>query len=139
MNMLDKNFLQSFLRVNNASPNMSDAEVRVVLERAGWSASEVAAALTLLRSEPSPAPNDRSNIPFQSGMEFSSSQLSELLGVDVVIDPGRLQEHQGVMQGGAFSLRYVVTVFGTIVLATGLALGAGLFSAFMLEIGPFNT
>jgi len=137
--MLDKNFLQSFLRVNNASPDMSDAEVRTVLGRAGWSESEIAAAIVLLRTETPSVQKGEANLPFRPDMEFSSSQLSELLGVDVVIDPGRMHTQEGILQGTSFSLRHALSVMGIIFLATGLALGAGIFSAYMFEIGPFQS
>ncbi len=137
--MLDKNFVESFLRVNDASKSMSDTEVRTILGKAGWSESEVSAAVTLLRSESTPKIGaDDTHLPFRPGMEFSSSQLSQLLGVDVVIDPGRLSEGQGAIREKTFSIQQVLSIIGVISLATGLAIGAGIFSAFLLEIGPFH-
>lgn len=137
--MLDKNFLQSFLHVNNASESMSDVEVRAVLQKAGWSESEVLTALALLRSKTNPSTESAgTHMPFHQGMEFSSSQLSHLLGVDVEIDPGRLQTYQGAVSGSTFSLQQLISGVGIVLLATGLAVGAGLFLAYVSETGPFH-
>ncbi len=138
--MLDKNFLQSFLKVNNASETMSDADVRKVLQTAGWSESEVVAAVSLLRSgSTSPdASIGQSMKNFRSDMEFSSSQLSDLLGIDVVIDPHRVRN--GVLihaDNTKFIIARVLTSVGIAALAIGLALSMGVGSAYLFEIGPF--
>jgi hypothetical protein len=134
--MLDKHFLQSFLRVNT-SERMSDAEVREVLIKAGWGEHEIAAGLALLRNKAMPV--EESKQSFRPDLEFSSEQLSALLGVDISIDPHALTERQAAAQ--ALSPREVAAqaalVIGVIVLSLGLAIGGGIFALFMLELGPF--
>ncbi len=123
---------------------MSDEEVRAVLVKAAWSKSEIDAALALLRTggQGSIAPGSSANA-FNPDMEFSSKQLSSLLGVDVVVDPGRLAYHYPSGGGPTPVLRgvliRVLSGFAVITLSLGLALAAGISFLYYLEIGPFRT
>lgn len=137
--MLDKNFLQSFLKVNNASENMSDAEVRKVLETAGWSQTEIDAALSLLRTgvQGSTETIGKPLARFHPDMEFSSNQLSSLLGLDVTIDPENVKRGiTGVATSGHIFSDIIFWFFIT-VLATALAAGMGVGSAYYFQLGPF--
>ncbi len=143
-NMLDRHFLQSFLKVNNASPSMSDEEVRNVLTKAAWSKSEIDAAMTLLRTgaQGSITPHSPGADVFNPNMEFSSKQLSNLLGVDVVVDPGRLQyqypagAHAGASTTHTVIVR-IISGFGIAILSLGLAIAVGTSFLYYLKIGPF--
>jgi hypothetical protein len=146
--MLDKQFLQSFLKLNNASEQMSDADVRGVLSGAGWTESEAEAAIALLRSD---AQNAQSLFASQSATlggtsfrpgsdEVSSSQISSLLGVDVEIDPRRLRQHAALANPQALHHTLVRTMIGSaiVVFSMGLAAMVGMGFFFFLEIGPFR-
>ncbi len=134
--MLDKHFLDSFLKINNASGAMTDAEVSSVLKKAGWSESEVDSALVLLRS--GAAGGKEETVPFRPDMDFSSSQLSNLLGVDVALDPQALYVPGGISSPRSRNLMTQFFVGLLIVcISLSLAAGVGFASAHFLEIGPF--
>lgn len=136
--MLDKNFLQSFLRVNNGSEDMPDTEVQQVLELAGWSKSEIDAALALLHGNgDSPRRTiTESSTNFRSDMEFSSSDLSDLLGVDVVIDPANVRTSLVAKKKAAS--RVMIVGVSIALLAFGLAMSMGFGSAYLFGIQPFG-
>lgn len=138
--MLDKHFLQSFLKVNNASAQMSDAEVHGILGKAGWSQSEVEAAIALLRSQAGSLGTPPVNL--NAGMEFSSSQLSNLLGVDVEIDPASLRRHSyhAASGVGATHDMFVHFFMGCVIVILSLvaASALGILFLYFFEIGPFH-
>ncbi len=146
--MLDKQFLQSFLKLNNASEKMSDEEVRGVLDRAGWTQSETEAALALLRSDVQNAESlfasqsaTLGGTTFRPGTDMSSAQISSLLGVDVEIDPRRVRPDRA---SGAHpqALQHTLTrtLIGSaiVLLSVGIAGMVGMGFFFFLEIGPFR-
>lgn len=145
--MLDKNFLTSFLRLNNASEQLTDDDVRATLARAGWTSSESEAAIALLRrgSGNLDLPNQGSATAFRPDMEFSSTQLSNFLGVDIQIDPHRLGQgsYSYHAAGSTYSVRQVVlrALYGTLIfsLSLGIAGAMGFSFLYFLEIGPFRT
>ncbi len=143
--MLDKLFLQSFLKVNNASESMSDEEVRAVLTKAAWSKSEIDAAIALLRTgsgNGSIVAQTSGGNAFNPNMEFSSKQLSSLLGVDIAIDPRNIAYHYPAGVGHSPALRdmvvRVISGLAVVTLALGLALGLGISFLYYLKIGPFH-
>jgi hypothetical protein len=146
--MLDKQFLQSFLKLNNASDKMSDAEVRGVLDKAGWTQSEAEAALALLRSNVENAESlfASKNVTlggthFSPGVDASSTQISSLLGVDVEIDPRRLrQQRASLASPEALHHTLMRTAIGSaiVLLSVGIAAMVGMGFFFFLEIGPFR-
>ncbi len=139
--MLDRNFLQSFLRVNNASEAMSNEDIAKILLRAGWLQTETDAAIALLRSNTNESmySDKRKATGFRPDMDFSSAQISTLLGIDVVIDPNKLSTHpRAPGQTARVALLHFAFVASVIVLAVGIALGTGIGSAYYFEIGPFD-
>lgn len=134
--MLDKHFLDSFLKINNASSAMTNIEVSSVLKNAGWSQSEIDGALALLRNGASEG--KEGTVPFRPDMDFSSSQLSHLLGVDVTLDPQTLYVPGGISAPHSHNLMTQFFVGLLIVcISLSLAAGVGFASAHFLEIGPF--
>lgn len=127
---------------------MSDAQVKDVLSKGGWTQSEVEAALALLRSDAGNAeslfrPQSASfGGSFRPENEVSSAQISSLLGVDVEIDPRRVRVHQAVFAGAPGGYRETVmrtaTASGIILLSLGIAASIGFGFFFLLEIGPFR-
>lgn len=122
---------------------MSEGEVRSILTKAGWGQSEIEASLGILKG----SEDQDSLIALQGGdpqafrpdMEFSSQDLSRLLGIDVVIDPSILRDEDGVVVGTSWKQKLVsaVSVLAIVLLALGLALGLGVCFAYFSEIGPF--
>lgn len=128
---------------------MSDAQVKEVLSRGGWTASEVEAALALLRSN---AGNAESIFKTQTASfggafrpekEVSSAQISSLLGVDVEIDPRRVRVRQAAFAGGPGGYRETMmrtaTASAIVLLSLGIAASIGFGFFFLLEIGPFRS
>jgi len=147
--MLDKHFLESFLKINNASAQMPDAEVKDVLSKGGWTASEVEAALALLRSDAGNAqalfmPQTASlGVSFRPETDVSSDQISSLLGVDVEIDPRRVRGHHAAFAGGPAAYRETfirtATASAIVLLSLGIAASVAMGFFFLLEIGPFRS
>lgn len=138
--MLDKNFLQSFLKVNHASENASDEEIRKILSAAGWSKGESDAAVLLVRTGVGSL-SDSSTFganAFRPDMEFSSNQLSSMLGVDVVIDPGKVRDGGVGRVASPEKLSHQIGLgVGITVLALSVAAGMGIGSAYFFQLGPF--
>lgn len=118
---------------------MPDNEVRLVLERAHWSESDIVDALTVLRADPYTTGLQRMQ-QFRTDMEFSSSELSRLLGVDVVIDPDRIsKEHSGPRRNmPGRMVKHALATSTILLLVFGMALGMGTISAYLFELGPFG-
>lgn len=138
--MLDKHFVESFLRLNNADTKMSDAEVHDVLARAGWSEPEISAAIALLRGTANMhmPPVNGVGASFRPDMEISSTQLSSLLGVNVNIDPAKMHYPAGVVSPGRQTLVQVFQIFAVITLSLALAAALGVSLLYYLQIGPFD-
>jgi hypothetical protein len=133
--MLDRHFLDSFLKLNHTSPTMSDEEVSAVLSKAGWSKSEIDSALILLQKGAVPS-SSQGNVPFRPDMEFSPSQLSSLLGVDVKLDPSIMRGASASIDGREVVVRTFFG-FGIVLVSLSIAALIGLGSMHFLEIGPF--
>lgn len=141
--MVDKNFLQSFLKLNTPSDRMTDSDVRSVLSRAGWAQTEIEAALALLKSG---VPGG-GMVPQMAGVgvpavmqpttEFSSEQLSRLLGVDVEVDPDRVRKRQAPVDAKSVIVRIIVVLL-IVILSLSLAAALGAFLLYVMQIGPFK-
>ena len=135
--MLNRHFLNSFLKVNNSAATMSDTDVSEVLTKAGWSRSEIDSALILLNNNGAAGSAAKEEVRFRPDMEFSSGQLSSLLGVDVKIDPNALRSNgMTAVQVRSMTLQ-VFFACATIILSLALAAGVAIASVHYLEIGPF--
>lgn len=135
--MLDKRLLDSVLKLNRVSDQMTEGEVAAVLNRAGWSQAEIDSALVLLRSgadktlsEAMTEKKDPSS--YRPGMEFTSDQLSELLGIDVQLDPRALQQREASPFRNIAASIIMWTAIGF--LSIGLAIGAAVFSAKFFDV-----
>lgn len=136
--MLDKHFLDSFLKLNHTSAQMTQGEITSVLRAAGWQAADIESALSLLENNgqnintpPPPSPNTST---FRPEMDFSSEQLSKLLGVDIVIDPALLREQRGGREVVKETSLKFLFGFVVVCVALGLALGIAVVSAHFLEL-----
>jgi hypothetical protein len=141
--MLDKNFLNSFLKINSASDHLTDDEVRTTLVNAGWSQAEIDAAISLLRSGAGgiDLPQGEGAAAFRPELEFSSEQLSGFLGVDIQIDPAKLHAGGYYASVNSFPVREMIVraALATTVIALSLCIAGALGFCFIyyLEIGPF--
>lgn len=139
--MMDKRFLESFLRLNNISANAPAAEVEAVLTRANWPKEEIQEAL-LTRSGAG-ATTTRSLFnhgqTFRPDMQWPSAQISSLLGIDVIVDPHALRlsatTHERFAQMAQRTLSWLATGVTAALIATGI----GVALAYFFKIGPFYT
>ena len=136
--MTDKRFVESFLRLNNVGADAPTAEIKKVLAQAHWPPEEIEEAL-LVRSGGTAAAQALAHRPheqiFRPDMDWSSSKLSSLLGVDVIIDPKTFRmpaSEQLKNTGKKVLFGFCVAVVAIIIAAT---LGVGLM--YLFEIGPF--
>ena len=139
--MLDKGFVERFLRLNNVSASSSDEEIKTALGQAKWSEAEINTALTLLRdqslgSSVVAVSKGQSSI-FRPDFDWSSEELSALLGVDVVVDPNALRKSSAKLVRKRHMANVVAGVF-VVLLAFVLALSIGAFVAYSLGAGPFH-
>ncbi len=131
--MLDKQFLDSVLRLNHSSAAMTDGEVAAVLEKAGWKPEDIESALVMLHTTEEDSAEDASRTlgaSFRPDMDFSSKDLSKLLGVDVTLDPERVGVQERNFASGArdFGIRFMIGT-SVVLLSLGLAMGAAVGAA----------
>lgn len=140
--MLDKEFIERFLKLNNVPITGADGEIRKALTDARWSQDEVEAALVLLRS-PDSAPgivgvSKGSAGIFRPDFNWSSEQLSALLGVDVIVNPSSLRlSSQKIVKRHPF--RNFFRAVSMVIIAVIFAAVVGLLAAYTLEAGPFHS
>ena len=142
--MMDKRFLESFLRLNNIGNSASKEEVTRALVQAHWPPEQIEEALLLRTSTHTPTASQqlaqkREKQVFRPDMDWSSSKLSLLLGTDVVVDPASLRigfsdAAQSRMLGKKFAVGFGVTLAA---MAIAASLGIGLM--YFFGIGPFHT
>lgn len=93
--MQDQQFLKRFLKLNEVSSESSDEEITRVLKEAKWTEEEIHTSLLLIRGKPYDmgvvAVTKKNTTLFRPDMNLSSDRLSNLLGVDVVIDPTKIR------------------------------------------------
>lgn len=142
--MIDKAFIESFLRVNNTSVDDSDDAIKNVLHKAKWTGDEIKSALALLRGKAGVtnvvAVSKGKGSIFRPDFNYSSDKLSVLLGVDVVIDPSSL--HYSI-DSPYTKLKHSIEQFfiGLFIVLISLvvAVGIGFFIAYITQVGPFDS
>lgn len=132
--MIDRHFLTCFLRLNNVDPQASPGEVRAVLESARWPQEDIEHALALCAGS-----ENRIDVPFRPDMQWSSPQLSSLLGVDVVVDPAQVKFEQGHMRSLHRIFEHALLCVSICTAALGVAALLGFGLMYYLEIGPFHS
>lgn len=138
--MLDRHFVDSFLHLNDISPNASDADLRAAFAGAGWSETEIDRAFKILKNEDptvrSITPDNVASELLRPGRQRSSQDLSLLLGVDVIVDP---QSVRGVRRGvhGHSHIGDIFMSLLAIVLAVAFATILGVLLMQYLNVGPY--
>ncbi len=138
--MLDKLFFESFLRLNNVSAHASAVEIKTLLTQAHWPKEEIEEALLLSNTNGpvSAAPLGAHEQVFRPDMDWSSSKLSSLLGIDVVIDPKTFrltEEKERVANTG----KKILIGLAITLVALAIAAGIGLGLLYFFKIGQFHT
>jgi hypothetical protein len=138
--MIDKHFIDSFLKLNNLTVDETDETLREAFTKAAWTPEETDKALNILRgtSEEPVVSNMRTDAAFKPAMTHSSEQLSLLLGADVKIDPMSVRtiKKQKTTTSGHTSHKFVSSI-GAVVFGSLFALCVGLVLMFYTSTGVF--
>ncbi len=140
--MMDKRFLESFLRLNNISVNAPAAEVEAALTRANWPKEEIQEALLTRARDDGAAltlPKLNHGQAFRPDMELPSERLSSLLGIDVIVDPTALRLSATTHEHFAEMRRKVLSWLAAGATAILIAAAIGIAFAYFFEIWPFYT
>ena len=140
--MVDKQFFESFLRVNKLNTGVSAAQIESMLNAARWTPQDIKEALLIYSGkDPSAGAStekSENRLLFRPDMEWSSSKLSSLLGMDVVIDPKSFRMPSSTETRRNIGKKIVIGLciaIAAVTIAGGI--GAGLM--YLFEIGPFYT
>ena len=142
--MMDTHFLESFLRLNNLSANASTVDITAALTQAHWTPQQIEEALLVHANGGTPtasqelAQKQRTRV-FRPDMDWTSSKLSSLLGIDVVVDPASFHPPSS---GGARAKetgKKLLVGLGIAVAAVVVAAGIGIGLMYLFEVGPFYT
>ncbi len=136
--MLDRHFLEAFLKLNNTSEQMTEGEVRSVLTAAGWSEGEVAAALNILQQKgDQPTPEETQELSphhFRPDFEFSSNQLSHLLGVDVQLDPEAISQERTLAPSREEIVFKMMVGCAVVCVSLGVVAAVGLWAVYAVGV-----
>lgn len=132
--MLQKQKIESILKINGASTTSSDDEIRSVLLSARYSSDEVEDAILVLRgnSAKNCSTIDGLHKVFRTGESLKPSEISLLLGIEVNIV--ELSDKKVVEAKKVVLLNGVIIV----VVALILALLGVLFAMYIYKVGVFH-
>ncbi len=140
--MLEKGFVERFLKLNHVAPNASADEIRAVLTEARWAPEEVEAAVILVQGADEVARaallERHKEKTFRPDMDWSSQKLSSLLGIDVVVDPKAFKTNTTLHIQAADMGRRLLVGLGATLAALVVALCLGVLLMYVLEVGPFR-
>jgi len=130
--MIQKEAIEQYLQANNVPPTAPDEEIKEVLLRAKWHASDVEMALTVLRGNPSTQEMhaDTLHRVFHSDERLQPETISALLGIEV--DLSEVSERK--KQRGTVAASSILTVFAV---AVALSLTFVGIAMWVLQMGPF--
>lgn len=138
--MVDKHFLDSFIRLNHIAPDASPEVLEKALAEARWLPEDITEALAVYRGDGASVKqlNEKrqEKMLFRPDMDWSSSKLSSLLGTDVVIDPKSFPvpaAAQAAHLGKKIMLGISMAAIAFIIAGT-----IGVSIMYALQIGPFS-
>lgn len=140
--MIDKRFVDSFLRLNNVAVGASAEEIRSVLTQAHWAPREIEEALwahTYDGAGTRASEQAHHELTFRPDMPWSSSALSSLLGIDVVIDPQSFRIPATTKERLAGTGKKIFVGFCIMAVSVAVAIGLGIGLMYLFGIGPFYT
>ncbi len=138
----DRAFINNILKVNGISADASDGDVRSVLEDARWTEEEIKVALFILRGDVDDsgivALTKHDAALFRPEINIGSKGLSQLLGVDVIVDPSLIKSD--TKKHAAHSqIREELAIWTIIILLSIiLALVVAWLLLFTMKIGPYR-
>ncbi len=139
--MLDKRFVERFLKLNHVAVDAPAAEIKSVLTKARWNTEEIETALMLVQgTDPNAQEKLRqreSERAFRPDIDWSSSKLSSLLGIDVVVDPRHIRM-PALQEKVAHLSRKMLLGCSAIVFALVTAALLGVLLMYLLGLGPWQ-
>ena len=141
---MDTHFLESFLRLNNLSANASTVDITAALTQAHWTPEQIEEALLVHANGGTPtasqelARKQRTKV-FRPDMDWTSSKLSSLLGIDVVVDPASFHPPSSSGARAKETVKKLLVGLGIAGAAVVVAAGIGIGLMYFFEVGPFYT
>ena len=138
-NMVNKEHILNFLRVNEIPYPSPEEDIRRALGIARWHDDDIQVALLKLRNDSDPYqynPNNARNI-FFSDIPIAPETLSSLLGVNISLPRARLRA-QNSRANSKDTLTTTVTLL-TVFTSVVLGLFVTLFVMYLYNVGPFYT
>lgn len=132
--MISREHIESILRINGVSSASHDDQIRSVLLSARYNNDEVDTAIMVLRQDVKTRQTrvDGLHKVFHTNDALNSSEISELLGIDV--DMSHFKPHRSA--ASSFNLMQVLMISMSSVLIAASGILLYLYSAHM---GPFAT
>ena len=136
--MTQRRFIEHILKLNNTSKDAPEEELRALFEQAAWTAKDIDEAIQLCTTLNVDDQDVASSTvgTFRPDREWSSEQLSSLLGVAVVTNPAEQTElHESERKEESAHATYTVLIAGACALCAVGALGVVLMYVFNVHIG----
>jgi hypothetical protein len=130
--MISKEAVERYLQANDVAPTAPDEEIKEILLRAKWHASDVETALTVLRENPTTKESHTETLHrvFHSDDRLQPETISALLGID--IDTSEIEERQ--KQRNTVAASSILTVFAVAIGLSATFVGVAMW---ILQMGPF--
>jgi ABC-type phosphate/phosphonate transport system permease subunit len=138
--MIDKKFVESFLRLNGVPATARVAEIQTLLVKAGWPQEQVKEALLLYTSDATMSEalaEKKQPQAFRPDMDWSSSKISSLLGTDVILDPSSFRASLAKKMQFSDMNKKIFICLCIATIATLIAVGIGIALMYFFEVGPF--
>lgn len=89
---INRRFIEYFLKINGVRIDAPPREIRAILERARWSSADIELALRVC-TDACGQDTEVSGRTFRPDVEWTSAELSDLLGVRVEVTPSDRARH----------------------------------------------
>ncbi len=131
--MIDRNQVETLLRIHGVSPKSPDEEIRTILLSAQYTEEEVGGALALLRETKDTRTSriDGLHKLYRSDTSLLPGEVSALLGVEVEVTEVEVKNHRTRKVSGAQN-------FFMLGFALLLAVGGLLYAMYSHGSGPFH-
>lgn len=132
--MIDRRHIEQILRLNGLSATAPDEEIRSVLISARWHKEDVETAITVLRENVNTRKSrvDTLHDVFMTDNRLSPEAIHSLLGIDIDIDPEKLQTMRRWRYG-----MYIWQMVSIFLIASIVAFVFILFMMYSQKIGFF--
>jgi hypothetical protein len=130
--MVNREHIQSLLKINGVHPMSPDDQVRSILLSARYSKDEVDMAIMVLREDIKTKLTrvDGLHKVYRTGERLTSEEISKLLGIEVTLnEPNQVVKHRQQAPVGQLMLLWVLSV--------GIALFGILSYMYVHQFGPF--